>query len=298
VRKWLALGLVVVGVLGFFTVRKRRVRRAPWRRLLAVYMVSMLGSWWNPASWFSAAGHIASSAVKDIENWAKNAINEAIDLYDEGTQIFVNAVDDAFSFLDSVVTVLGGWATDAYNWVMNAESWADNKLNAFFTSIWDNNIWPAISDARNWATDLYNDADSVISAINGTISSMWNDWLAPAVEWIGNAESWVANHINAALTDLYNDTIGPLVTVAEDAYHDAVSAYDWITGTAVSVVDAVIKAIGWIVWFGEHPIQTTEDIEQWVSSAVTGSWVRSYVSDLTGDADEIENAFAKLLGGL
>jgi phage-related protein len=261
-------------------------------------MVAMVnaGAWWNPFAWLEKIGDLGSDIVSDIENWVEDAVNWAFSIYDAAAQLTMDAVNDGIGYIfdamsivtseltniyDSLNNILGPWITRI---ISDVESAADSLVNA----------------AINLATDALNTAvsfiSSVIQAVINTATATFDDFIAPAFEWVGNAENWLIERLESfgatlisAVHSLYDDALSDI----EQGLSEVVGL---VGGEVMTVVHAVEAAWDWILWFGEHAIEDFIDIPGDLESFAHLSSARSFASDIGGSVDWVESVITDFMG--
>lgn len=294
-RKWAAIALVSTGAA--VLIGRRLVRRPPPALVVAAAVVAASSaSWWNPISWVSGVGDIASNVVSDIKRWAIHAIDSAIKVYDSALSPIINDLDTGLS-----------WVSAGLHVAEQAAGRLLGRVNQLITKdLPDLGRW-AISQAVAVASSLISDVSSALDyvskALSFAISSVTNgladlaaNVVAPVVSWVEHAGHWALTLISGWWNDVWSSTVGPAIAAVRWLADNVPGWIDWLTSEAYPWIKAVIKAGEWIVWLGEH---TFVDLAKLTGELIDGmgpdrfdQWVKAAPQQ----ADNVEKWLHDLLG--
>lgn len=297
-RKWVALGVVLAAAVGAVVVtRPVRRRRPAWRRMLLLWLVAQLRIDWNPLSWGNSIGHIASNAVRDIENWARNAINLGLTIYDDSVTAVFDGIDWAIASAENVLSIVGNYAVEALDWVLAAPGIVGGWIDSAENWLWANVVSPAINDVMGWANDVYNWAVDAYNDLAAAASWVTNNIIDPILRWVENAENWVQQHLAAFWDSIWAAYIGPIWSMIIWLWDNVPQWVDWLINTAYDVVLLCIKAGEWIIWFGEHTFDELEADGNSLANMFTPGWIASAAAGDTDAMAGIEADFVRMFGG-
>ena len=212
----------------------------------------VIGSWWNPVSWWDDVSGLTVQAWNDVKAWVHRAINDV--------QTLISGAFDLIDFVFTVITnalqaglnIVGNIATGAFDWVLHAADTVTGWIQTGLYWLWDNVITPGfqwIEGALNWAVGILQDAINLVSA--GV------DWLVaniidPIFSWIAHAAETVGGWIWDAVQGFYNDVIAPIFAGIEWWVNLLANLWQWIVTVVVDVINVCEKAMGWLLWFADH----------------------------------------------
>ena len=133
--------------------------------------------------------------------------------------------------------------------------------------------------------------------------SIWDSWIGPALEWLGNLFASIWEGISAFFREVWDGIMevwGPIATWINDTVIQPViefftGLWNWLVDTISGVVESIRNFFAPIVeWFNEHIIQPLtkffsgvwESIKKGVSSLITGiknffkplvQWINQYI---------------------
>lgn len=297
-RKWLALGAVVGVIFGAVVVTcPARRRRPKWRRWLLLWVLAQLRIDWDPLSWLSSIGHIASSSVQSIENWARNAINAALTIYDDSLQWVFDGIDDAINAAGNVLSIVGNYAVDALDWINNAPNTIGGWIESAWDRFWNDVVAPAINAVTGFAQDVYNWAVDAYNALDSAYDWVVANVIDPVVRWIESADQWWENHLAQWWDDIWSSTIGPMWSWIQWVVDNLPGWVDWLANTAFDAVELVVQAGDWIVWFAEHSFDDLESMGASLEDMFTPGWIQAAAAGESDLAAGIEDDFVKIMGG-
>lgn len=257
----------------------------------------MLGGFdWNPLSWIQSAGNIASSAISDVENWAKNAIKLAVDALSDAVSLVTDGIEALDTALVAGFQSITSLAENTYNWAAQI-AYVDlpDAVNGLF-----NTALGWVDDAEGLAEQLYNAAigyaTDVVDDVTNALDYALNNYLYPAWNWIGNAENWVGALLDSWWDAIWANTFGPIWSAMQWLAGLGADWFDWLTNVATDAINAVIKAWEWIVWFGEHTIDDLVNLVDSTPSQIDNAFLNSAVAQVPGAFEEAEEWFSQILG--
>jgi hypothetical protein len=235
-------------------------------------------SWWNPASWYSAATSEATGVLSAVRNWTLSVVNSAVNLaendIDDLGQWATGAIDDIWQQITDGIAQESRDFDAAYNWI-------DRQIGGVLTAAYDDvarvagdveadavNLFnQAIHDASQWAADVQQLATGLFDRAEHDASQ----WAADAVHdaqvaestarrWVDEATTWAGHAISDAVSDLWHDVMVDVV----DPF--------------IAIWRICVKAVDWLDWFAEHPFQVLHDAETDVID-----WSRHLPDDLAAE---------------
>lgn len=206
----------------------------------------------------------------------------------------LSLVDGAFNLIDYVFTTVTNalqaglnWASQiaagAFDWIINAAVTVGGWIERGVIDFWNDVIVPAIDGLVSAIDYVGGVLGAAINEIWGWLSAFVRDYLDPIWSWIVNAAETVFGWIWQQIDAFYNAYIAPIIHELEQAWDMLVQVWDWLWQIGVDVVNAVIKAFDWIVWFGEH---TFDDLRHLYDEAVQGQGLDGLVTVVTDEYDE------------
>lgn len=143
----------------------------------------------------------------------------------------------------------------------------------------------------------------VLESVWDLLVSIWDSWIGPALEWLGNLFASIWEGISAFFQEVWDGIMevwGPIATWINDTIIQPVieffaGLWNWLVETISSVVESIRNFFAPIVaWFNEHIIQPItkffrnawENIKKGVSSFITGvknffkplvTWINQYI---------------------
>lgn len=290
----LAGGIVAGGV---WIASRRKRRRGPGvHRTIATLAITQMGIDWNPVSWFQSVGHIANNVVSTIENWTKNAINAAIDLYDEAINTVINDIGIGMGWIEAAAGLAEGWATDALNWINNAGNWFNSLVATWWDWIWANIVVPtinAVQDALNVAEYLLSTA---ISEVTGSLDWLVDNVVDPVANWVNNAENWIWQHIESWWNDVWSVTFGPILADLEWLWDNVPNWINWLVNDVYEAWQVIVQAWDWIVYAAEHPISVLEGLVTDAENSVGRSVITAMVQGDSSEFASLEQHLVNIWG--
>lgn len=266
----------------------------PW--LLVLLFGTQLTSWWNPTTWGNAIGHIASGAIRDIENWARNAINWAMSLLDEAASLTMDVVTGSINDLYNIGRSAYSWASSALDWIAHAADTVGGWINNATNWLWSGVVAPALDDLRNWAQDAWNGLTSVFNSLSGWVTSLWNNYIAPAFDWVSHAEQWLQGRLASWWDELYAAVFAGPIGDLEWLWDNVPTWVEWLGREAYPVVHALFDLGDGLLRFLEDPIGYSERVAEDVEHGLTSSWSSAMLTGQQSRAAGWEQELKQVLG--
>lgn len=214
--------------------------------------------------------------------------NAAFDLID---YVFTVVTNGLVASLNIAWNVLNG----VWSWIENAFSTVYGWITSAVTWWWENIILPAIGlirDGLNYAVEALQFA---INLAQSALDWVINNLIIPLFQWVESAAVTVAHWIWDALDTFYRDVIAPILHDIETIFADVVSLANFVWHTVLDVVNAVIKAWDWVVWFGEHTFSDILHLLEGTDSGLTRDWLLGAAHDPHGWHGRIVDDLARIL---
>lgn len=256
-------------------------------RIVSVLGLALLGQWWNPVAWWNDFFGAVATTWNDVKAFIHDAIKAAVDLLDDGVNLFYYVFVVVTDALQAGLNAVTNIATVAWQWVESAATVVGGWIQYATTTLWNDVIWPAIKfveDGLNFAVGALQYAiDGVINAA----AALWDNYVSPLWDWVAHSLETVSGWIWSAIDGFYNAFIKPIIATVEQIGHDLYAALDWLFNVAVGVVDAVIKAWDWVVWFGEHTFADIRALLSGTDAQLNRDWLLGAAHAGGGVADEV-----------
>lgn len=252
--------------------------------------------WWDPASWWSAAGDLTSDVISDIEGWVKRAINLALTAYDDAVGVVIRGIDDFLAEISRAVNAADSVIASLYDYAVNI---VDSVIPRAID-------WLA-GQAWGWVQDAYHDAlagidqlgqwaQDAVNAVVGSLDWLYQNVLLPVAHWVENAGQWVAQVLASWWDTIWRDVIAPVFADVAWLVDNVPGWISWLEHVAYDEIQLLIKAGDWIEWFAVHSFDDLWQLAAGAPRAFTSSWLSSSASDLDAAAQDVENFLASLLG--
>lgn len=225
------------------------------------------------------------SLASDVYNWVANlwdamwnAVTNILDDFQNWEGLIEDVWDGVGSWFTDLENDLVGWWTDLFN-----DIWQDviDPASWFFEQLW-NAIYP-------YAEDLGN---AIVHGLVDPILDAW-DWV---VESLGDIWNLVYPFVAQWWNDIYGDVIAPILGLAESVYGTVSNIAQWLESGAADVINAVEKAMEWIIWFGEHTFDDLTAFFSSVPSALEHWLINGFVQAQEDYTDEILSIIAEAAG--
>ena len=233
-------------------------------------------SWWNPVDWWNGTvGSAVGSVTSAVQNFVMGAIQSAVNLVE-------NDIQDVSRWAE-------GAATDLYLGIRQVESEAANDFAAAVH--WtENEVAQAVSESERLFWEAEQAAQAGLNAVEGYAVQLWRTAERDAAAALRQLETWARQGFDAVYAWVQRQ-----ISAVYHAVYDAIRR-DFINPIE-RVLQPVIKAMDWILWFAEHPFALVHDVEhdviQW------GEHLPDEVARLVRGHQMAEgfDAVARLLGG-
>lgn len=247
----------------------------------------LFADWWNPVSWWNDFFGTVATTWDDVKNFIHNVVKSAVDLLADGVDFFYYvftvitnalkatvdhlsaAADVLWSFMVSEAERVGGWITNAVDW------------------LWSNIVVPALAVLQSAVDYVGSALGFAIDLVKNSLDDIWRNYIAPAFDWVEHAAETVGGWIGDAVSAFYNDVIKPVFDFVGQIGHDLYAALGYIYNDVVAVVNAVVKAWGWVIWFGEHSFEEILALLGGADHALTRDWLLGAAEHGSGVADEV-----------
>ncbi len=129
-----------------------------------------------------------------------------------------------------------------------------------------------------------------------TATATFDDFIAPAFDWVANADAWVFGKLESFGESLLND----IHSIYDAAIADLVAGLgelgNLVGGEVMTVVHAVEAAWDWILWFGEHALEDFIDLPGEITSLGHLSSAKQFAADVHGSVDWVESVLENFIG--
>jgi hypothetical protein len=236
------------------------------------------------------------AAWNDVKNWTRKAISIAVNMISGGLDL----IDYAFTVTANAISAAASWwwsnvVIPSWDWIQHAADtvggWIWDAVVGFYHAV----IVPALGllgDALNFAVGALQWA---INQAAAGLSWLIDNVINPAYQWVLHAAETVAGWIWDAVDGFYRDVIAPLINDAEFWAHLLASAWDWLVHTVAAVVNAVLAAWGWIIWFGEHTFSDILALLDGTNHEANRNWLLGVAGHPDGWAEKLVDDLANLL---
>lgn len=231
----------------------------------------------------------------DVKQFIHDAIKAAVDLLDDGVNLFYYVFTVVTNALQVGLNAVTNVATIAWQWVEQAAVTVGGWIQFALVTIWNEVIWPAIQlvhGALDFAVGALQEALNLAAA---GLSWLVDNIIMPVWHWIEHAAETVSGWIWAAIDGFYHDVILPIWQFVQDVGNIVGALWHWFTTDAAAAVEAVLRALGWIVWFGDHSFHEILDLLEGAGSAMGRDWVLANAKDTEGWSHKIADDLARIL---
>jgi predicted PurR-regulated permease PerM len=255
----------------------------------------LAGSWLALGIVDSITGTLGGLVGKPLD-WVRSLVDGVVSWITDWVNHVIRWASDAF---DAIGRTFG----QVWDYANSIVTWAQSMV----TSAWDRLVsWVGhlVADARSFASGLFNRlADWAQTAVNGVwqFAQSIVDWVnrnvwQPLWEHIQGTISWVASSVIPWAAQIVNDLAGWVHTAFDHVW-------GWIWSTVSPFIDwatyllrAVERAIGWIVWVGDHPIDWVRKMWRYWIGADSRHATASLVDALTSESDMVADHLVRWLG--
>lgn len=222
------------------------------------WLVGLAGLHWLDGlfSWFDQT---AGDAWRAITAFVHSVINSALDLtssifdrvwawasamWDQAVAWFVQAINTAWQVFDLAQQFAQNLVTSLWDqvarWLGGLQGWVDN-------------IGAWIINTVNGVLDWISHAPAgILSIASGVANDLWHSVIEPAL-------GLVADTANAAISGLHDLYCG-VVDLVNLVYNTVTGILSWIDNTALAIINVCTKALGWLLYFAEHPFSWFTDL--------------------------------------
>lgn len=241
-------------------------------------------------------GHIASSALNDIESWVEDIIGWAVEGYDEYIQ-------PLFRDIISMVSVVWQTIDPLINQVLHDAQKVALLVDNIGTTILD--------DVKKTAIDIWNEAvgvlqdgfnlaiagiNDVIDGVVASVNFLTNDVIDPIKKVVEGVAGTIASAVNDAWGELWNHVIGPAIDDIKGAVDGLIGLGGAVAGDILFVVDLVEKCLDWLLWMSEHSFEDIVHLWGMSPEDIAKSILKDARSGLTTSTRDFEEFFTDLLG--
>jgi len=191
-----------------------------------------------------------------------------------------NALQNGINFLRAASDIVWNWmlseAERVGSWITTGVDW-----------LWSNIVVPALAFLQT-AIDYVGSALSfAIQAVVNNLANIWDNYIVPVFDWVAHAAETVAGWIYNAVQAFYHDVILPVFAFLDQLGHDFYSLLGYVLNDVVAIVNAVVKAWDWIIWFGEHGFAEIIGLLSGTDHSLTRDWLLGAAQHGNGVADEV-----------
>lgn len=262
---------------------------APW------LLGPLAGSWLALGIVDSITGTLGGLVSRPLD-WVRSLVDGVVSWITDWVNHVIRWAADAF---DAIGRTFG----QVWDYANSIVSWARTMV----TSMWDSLVsWIGrlVTDARNfagglvnrlgdWAQtafgDLWHYAQSIVDWVNRNIWQPLSDAIAGAVRWVSTEViPWAAR--------IVNDLAGWARTAFDHVWGWLGEIVAPFINWATFLLRAVERALGWIVWIGDRPIDWVRGLwSQWVGVDSRNA-TASMVDALSREADMVADHLVRWLG--
>lgn len=256
--------------------RRERKPKLRFHSRLISWWVLTLGFNWNPWHWYQNAEGAAGGILGSIKGWVEGVVLSAANLLLNDIIDVANWVGGQFGdfgrFIGQQFNNLLHWTEQQFrdlgNWVSGQFwqllAWATQQFRDLGNWV-SGQFWQLL----NWATQQFRDLGNWIA------SEFWKvyDWVAKAVQNAIDLSTQYARDLwNIIWRDILAPALAPLFWI-KDHVMDIIH---WWEHGALDLWHILEKAVGWLIWFAEHPFdaidQVETDIVHGLRSGAPGAW--------------------------
>lgn len=278
-------------------MRWRRRRRQPSiHRWIAFFAVTRVAAWYNPWSWVKYAAGVGGYPLGGLGDWVVNVIVQGLNLVENDVlDVFNWARDQVVAvyklFIDGLNNVYDSIAQagrDILGWVgagiQRVYDWINHQVSAVLD--W---IGAGLQGVYNW---IAHQVGQILQWVEGELAQL-GQWIEQSIEWAIHTAEQAAKDL---WDFIWSNFLGPLLAPLIWLYDHAKSIVVWFEHGVIDVWHIIEKALGWLIWFAEHPIEAIDDIETTIADDIKAGVPGAWTSGANRWAARVEHAVGEWLG--
>lgn len=207
--------------------------------------------WGYVTGGLDSAGRAIISAVRAVVDGLRRAVQAAINGVWAGISYAANAV---LSFAESVASALWSAVQAVGAALWSAIAWVGNLIGDVAAQLWN-----GLSAVLSWAgQEFLSLLNQISSAVLNALSWVWDNVFKPLLSAIDDVVRWVAEQILNALKWVWDQVWSVLKGLVDALTNLVGQIWSYLEGAVVFVVNVVMAALDWLLWFARHTIGSIE----------------------------------------